>query len=124
MANPVSDPLLLVRGCALETVLSSPRMLGNSICRCPRLRLSVGGHLVVDVARPGIDTARQVDHIGKSLVVEVHGDLPAADAVVTDDHRLTSRIECLDGARKLTHRDQLRTFDLADPEFPGFAHVQ
>jgi len=84
---------------------------------------SVGCHSWVHFPRPGFDAAVQVDGGGDPLAGQIVLNLQAADAMVADDDILARGLKPLQLSRYPGHRNQFAAFEMADPEFPGFAHI-
>jgi len=101
----------------------APRPSGSMACRYAAC-LSVSGHLRIDLARPGVDAALQVEHLREAARLEEHRDLGAARAMVADADDLRFVVELLAACGDLRHRDRDAAGDVGGLDFPRLAHVE
>src|SRR5574343_156015 len=85
---------------------------------------SVTTHSRIDLCGPGLDATHQVVHRAEALALEKHRDLHAATAVVADHHHVAVRVDVVAAYRDQMHRDVLGSRQLAEIQFPGFAHIK
>src|SRR5208282_6492601 len=85
---------------------------------------SVPRHGIIDLARPGVDAAVEIDDITPAGVAQQSHYHLAAHAVVTEhDDRLRPGY-IADPLREFCHWDVQRALEPADRELLGFAHVE
>ena len=69
--------------------------------------MSVAFHVGIDLERPVLDTTFQVNHIVKSLRLEIDTNLSTAYAVVTNHHDLLFPVQLIKDSGNLPHGNQL-----------------
>ena len=90
----------------------------------PESSASITGQLGVDLRRPGVDSARDVDHLGKAIGPEVLGHPQAAATVMALDQNEAIAGQFREIFRHLTHGNVTAPGDRANCDFVGFAHVK
>lgn len=79
---------------------------------------------MINLFGPGIDATGQINHISKVVVFQKTGNMKAAHAMMTNDHRFLTRVELTECCLDLTHRQQLRTCDVTTLELPRFTNIK
>src|SRR5450830_44891 len=84
----------------------------------------VFGHGAVDLHSPGMHAARQITDLAKTMVLQEGSDVQTARAVMADTNDRGIFIEIVDAPRNRLHRHQGSAVELANLEFPLFAHIE
>src|SRR4029077_8559249 len=80
-------------------------------------------HRRIDLVRPAGDSAFEIKNVGKARSAQQLYSLRAAHTGMAVHDCVPAMIKFIQPIRQFSQRNQLRTFDLRDLIFEGFAHI-
>src|ERR1700686_5648800 len=87
---------------------------------------SIARNLWIDLSGPGIDAAREREHVLDAVLLQQGGGAQAARPVVavSNDDLARAGLHVVEGRRQLVERHQHAALDARELVLPGLAHVE